>query len=284
LRQVVAEYRLLRKVIVRLYTERGDLSVDSRPKMTPLTVMNEAVDHAIGEAVDEYAAERDRVRDTFVAMLGHDLREPLHAMVFSANTLMDRADELDARTIKTAARIAAGGKRMERMIGDLLDFARGRLGGGFVIVPTHVDARAIIIQTVREIAEAHPDRVVTYAQPAAGNFEVKWDSDRIAQVVTNLVSNALVHGDDPIAVELTDRGDTVAIDVRNRGAIPPDMLPRLFDAFSLDAAPGQPRKGLGLGLYIVEQIEQAHGGDVGVESAEGTTTIRVRLPRHPPSG
>ena len=279
LRQVVAEYRLLREVILELYAERGDLSDDSRPKMTPLTVMNEAVDHAIAEAVDQYAVERDRVRDTFVAILGHDLRQPLHAMLFSANALAERADELDARTVTTVARIAANGKRMDRMIRDVLDFARGRLGGGFAIVPTPFDARDVIAQTVKEIADAYPDRTIPcVATPATGDFRVEWDSDRITQVVTNLVGNALLHGQDPVVVELTDEGAYVAIAVSNVGAIPPDVLPHLFDAFSPDAS-DKPRKGLGLGLYIVQQIARAHGGDVSAEPADGTTTIRVRLPR-----
>lgn len=275
LRQVVAEYRLLREVVMHMYRERGDLSDESRPKLIPLTVMHEAVDRAIADAVDQYAIDRDRVRDTFVAMLGHDLRDPLNTIVFSANTGRKACGELEARA---ADRIASSAARMERMIADLLDFARGRLGGGFIIVPTTFDVRALVERTVRDMADAHPDRAIHVADAVNGDFQVEWDSDRITQVISNLVSNAILHGRDPVIVEPRDEGEYVSLHVCNSGDIPPDVLPRLFDAFSAETA-DRPRKGLGLGLYIVQQIAYAHGGDVSAQSADGTTTIRVRLPR-----
>src|SRR5262245_51681424 len=144
LRQIVAEYRLLRQVIGDSYTQGGDLSADSRPKMQPLMVMHEAVDRAISEAVDQYAVERDRVRDRFIAILGHDLRDPLNAILFTANAQLAMADQLDAGSAKAAARTRTAAERMDRMIRDLLDFARGRLGGGFTVVPTQFDARVLI--------------------------------------------------------------------------------------------------------------------------------------------
>ena len=128
LRQVVAEYRLLRHVISEMYAEHGDLSADARAKMTPLIVMHETVDRAISEAVDQYAVERERVRDQFIAMLGHDLRDPLNTILFTQHGQLSRAAGLDAATIKTTTRTVNAAKRMERMIADLLDLARGRLG------------------------------------------------------------------------------------------------------------------------------------------------------------
>jgi len=278
-RQVVAEYRLLRHVIADLYTDRGDLSSDSRPKMKPLTVMHEAVDRAISEAVDQYAAERDRVRDEFIAILGHDLRDPLQAILFTANAQLARAREIDATTANAAARTATAATRMERMIADLLDFARGRLGGGFSVVPTRFDAREFINHIVHELAHAHPDRDIRFmADQASDDFNVDWDSDRIAQVLANLVGNALMHGTDPVSIRLTDNGGEVAITVGNRGEIPPDVLPHLFDPFVPDRSNGG-RNGLGLGLYIVQQIARAHGGEVRAQSSNGETTFLVRLPR-----
>jgi len=279
LRQVVAEYRLLRHVIADLYTDHGDLSPDSRPKMKPLTVMHEAVDRAISEAVDQYAAERDRVRDRFIAILGHDLRDPLQAILFTANAQLARADDVDAATVKAAARTIKAATRMERMIADLLDFARGRLGGGFAVVPTRFDARDFISHTVHELAHAHPDRDIRCVlDNASGDFSVDWDRDRVAQVAANLIGNALVHGSDPVSIQLTDEGDEIVIAVGNRGEIPPDVVPRLFDPFVSDP-PDSGRSGLGLGLYIVQQIAHAHGGEVRAESSNGTTTFLVRLPR-----
>jgi signal transduction histidine kinase len=282
LRQLIAEYRLLREVIMQMYAERGDMSAESRPKMQSLTVLNEDLDRAISEAVDHYALERDQARDKFVAILGHDLRDPLNTVVFQASALSQRTGELDANTVKAVGRIAASGKRMERMIRDLLDFARGHLGGGFTIVPTAFDARAFLASRVNEIADAHPDRDVRCVAPAVGgDFHVEWDGDRISQVITNLVHNALVHGHDPVVIEPRDEGEHVSITVRNDGEIPSDMLPRLFDAFSTDTSE-KAHGGLGLGLYIVQQIAHAHGGHVVAKSDGGATTVCVRLPRTTP--
>jgi len=279
LRQIVAEYRLLRHVITDLYAERGDVSAETRPVMMPLTVMHEAVDRAISEAVDQYAVERELVRDRFIAILGHDLRDPLNTILFTASTQLANADGLDADTIKAADRTRAAAQRMDRMIRDLLDFARGRLGGGLSVVPTRFDARAVINDAVHDIAQTHPDRDVRCTvEPGAGDFAVHWDSDRIAQVVANLVGNALVHGKDPVIVHVADEGDAVAVEVRNCGEIPGDVLPRLFDPFVSDRV-NSGRPGLGLGLYIVQQIAQAHGGRARADSSNGTTRLTVVLPR-----
>src|SRR5689334_4875906 len=113
------------------------------------------------------------------------------------------------------------------------------------------------------------------------NFHVEWDADRISQVITNRVHNALVHGHDPIVGEARDEGEHVSILVRNQGEIPRDVLPRLFDAFSSDRSE-KVNAGLGLGLYIVQQVAQAHGGEVVAESVGGITSVRVRLPRTAP--
>jgi signal transduction histidine kinase len=279
LRQVIAEYRLLREVIVQMYAERGDLSAQSRSTMKRLAVLHEQLDCAIADAVDHYALERDHARDKFVAILGHDLRDPLNTVVFQASALSQRTGDLDARTVNAVRRIAASGERMERMIRDLLDFARGHLGGRFNIVPTAFDARAFLTARVQEIADAHPDRdLQCVAASVSGDFHVEWDADRISQVITNLVHNALVHGRDPVVVEAADEGGHVSISVRNDGEIPSDALPRLFDPFSADRSE-QAHGGLGLGLYIVQQIAHAHGGEVVARSAGGATMVRVRLPR-----
>lgn len=282
LRQVIAEYRLLREVIMEMYADRSDRSAESRANIQLLTVLHEQLDRAIGEAVDHYALERDHARDKFVAILGHDLRDPLNTVMFQASALSQRTAELDTKTLNAVRRIAASGERMERMIRDLLDFARGHLGGRFTIVPTAFDARSFVASRVQEIADAHPDRdVQCVVRSVSGDFHVEWDADRISQVITNLVHNALVHGRDPIVVEPRDEGEHVSITVRNHGEIPSDVLPRLFDPFSTDRSE-QAHGGLGLGLYIVQQIAHAHGGEVVANSDGGATTVRVRLPRTTP--
>jgi signal transduction histidine kinase len=179
---------------------------------------------------------------------------------------------------------------MESMIRDLLDFARGRLGGGLPIVPEWLDAGPLVHTAVDEVAHAHPDRNIQCCGMDGGDFRVHWDGDRVAQAIANLLGNAVAHGGDPIAVELFDLGDEIAIDVRNRGAIPPSILPRLFEPFS-EPVPdrrraAQPHEGaerrrhLGLGLYIVREISVAHGGQVDAASRDGEAIFRITLPRH----
>ncbi|HEY3886087.1 MAG TPA: sensor histidine kinase [Vicinamibacterales bacterium] len=293
LRQVVAEYRTLRTVIMRLYRERGDLSIESRPKLRPMTVMNTALDLAIADAVDQYALDQGRAREMFIGMLGHDLRDPLNGIVFGAEMLYQRGDEVDVLTRKISGRIAASAKRMEGMIRDLLDFARGRLGGGFPIVPAPLDARTLIADTVSEIGQAHPDRSIECVPGTPGDFCVYWDSDRIVQAIANLVSNAVVHGSDPVEVEPKDGDEWITIEVRNRGEIAPALMPNLFAPFAqpgadrrhdgLNFGPERRRGHLGLGLYIVREIASAHGGRVIADSKDGVTTFTMVLPRNVPA-
>ncbi|MGH9407911.1 MAG: ATP-binding protein [Vicinamibacterales bacterium] len=291
LRQVVAEYRTLRTVIMRLYRERGDISSESRPKLRPLTVMNTALDMAIADAVDQYAVDQGRAREMFIGMLGHDLRDPLNGIIFGAHMLYQRGDEVDVLTQKISGRIAASAKRMEGMIRDLLDFARGRLGGGFPIVPAPLDARTLIADTVNEIGQAHPDRSIEcLIRGTPGDFCVHWDGDRIVQAIANLVSNAVVHGGDPVEVEPKDGDDWITIEVRNRGEIAPALMPNLFAPFAQPGAdrrhdgqnlgPERRRGHLGLGLYIVREIASAHGGRVTADSKDGMTTFTMVLPRN----
>jgi signal transduction histidine kinase len=297
LRQVVAEYRSLRRIIAEMYATGGVISAESRPKIRPLEVMHEAIDHAIADAVDQYAIERDRSREMFISILGHDLRDPLGNIAFGAHFLLgDVRDQLPPAAVRTLERIASASGRMERMIDDLLDFARGRLGSGLPIVPVRLDARHLIAETVRDIAHAHPARdIQCRAVSATGDFNVVWDGDRIAQALANIVGNALSHGTDPVVIEPIDNGDSITLAVQNGGEIPVHVLPRLFDPFvsaggerranDSDARGGPDRRrgNLGLGLYIVHEIAVAHRGTVTAESEGGRTTFRLKLPRRTPS-
>jgi signal transduction histidine kinase len=293
LRQVVAEYRALRRVIHRLYSEQGDMPDPVRPKMQSLQVMHAAIDAAIADAVDQFGIDRDKSREMFISMLGHDLRDPLNIMAFCARFLwQDCAGEVSPRALKAAIRISGSATRMERMIGDLLDFAHSRLVGGLPVVPVPVDARPIIADTIQEIADANPDRNIQCGvQRTSGALCVVWDSDRVMQAISNLVGNAIAHGEDPVVVDAIDRGEQVTIEVRNGGGIPPEILPRLFDPFTHTGGERRHAEGsqvcaerrrghLGLGLYIVRQIAEAHGGSVEAASSDGHTIFRFTLPRH----
>jgi signal transduction histidine kinase len=181
----------------------------------------------------------------------------------------------------TAGRILASGKRMSRMIEDMLDMARARLAGGIPLKREPADLGALLDRVVCEIQAAYPERRIEVQQ--TGNLNGNWDGERLAQVASNLLGNALQHGDESGAVQVKvdgTRADAVLITVENSGTIPPDLLPQLFDPFRGSQRQTGRAEGLGLGLYIVQQILLAHGGSVDVKSADANrTTFAVRIPR-----
>jgi two-component system, sensor histidine kinase and response regulator len=213
------------------------------------------------------------------AVLSHDLRSPLNAVLTSAVLIQRRSTEQPVKD--TAARILASGKRMSRMIEDMLDMARARLAGGIPLKREPADLGALIDRVVSEIQAAYPERRIDVQR--AGDLNGNWDGERLAQVASNLLGNALQHGDASAVVKVNvdgTRAEAVLITVENSGTIPPDLLPQLFDPFRGAQRQAGRTEGLGLGLYIVQQIVVAHGGTVDVKSAEGSQTIfAVRIPR-----
>ncbi|APR78790.1 Sensory box histidine kinase/response regulator [Minicystis rosea] len=224
-------------------------------------------------------------RERFIGILGHDLRTPLTAITFTAGSLL-RQEELDERATKGIRRIAKSADRMDRMIRDLLDFARSREGGGIPITPAPVDLGAACRHILDEVEITYPSRAVQLT--AGPGSQGRWDPDRIGQVVQNLVTNALDYSppDTPVHVDVDAAGPFVLLHVRNQGpVIPKESIGVLFDPFKRGAEGRAPHtsKGLGLGLYITHEIVRAHGGDITVTSeASSGTTFTVRLPRSPP--
>lgn len=222
--------------------------------------------------------ERDRVRDLFVGVLGHDLRNPLAAIALGAAALL-KGGTLGEKEAKGVARIARSADRMTRMIHQLLDFTRTRLGGGMPIERRTCDVNEIARQVIEEAEPAHPGR--SFQVQRASNPIGSWDRDRLSQLLSNLVRNALEHGSSeaPVGVYLHDDPTQIEIVVENRGpAIPADLVPVLFDPFRQGERRGS--GGLGLGLYIAQQIARGHGGDIDVMSSEEEgTRLSVRLPR-----
>ena len=220
----------------------------------------------------------DEAKQQFVDILSHDLRNPLGAITAAAHFMLQTGD-LPDRHVVTAGRIARSADRMSRMIADLLDFARGRMGGGIPIAPTSADLAAICRHIVEEAQGGHPDRDIRLT--TAGQTNGVWDPDRIAQVVSNLTANAVEHGPDPVAIAVDGtEEDAVVLSVANGGpAIPNDILATIFQPFSPRSTGGE-RAGLGLGLFIVREIVLAHNGTIDVESTEAAgTRFTVRLPR-----
>ncbi|MFI5197058.1 MAG: nitrogen regulation protein NR(II) [Thermoanaerobaculia bacterium] len=226
--------------------------------------------------------ESEKTRDLFLGMLGHDLRNPLNAITVSVHTLNRHASDAEQKAL---ARISSSADRMARMIDQLLDFTKSRLGGGIPIHPEDCDL-AVICRTVADEFEAiHPGCVHVSADGSLTGF---WDSSQLEEVLSNLLSNAFKYGAPGEAVTVAARhsGRSVIVDVTNRGPeIPASLLETIFDPFQrgpLEQHRGV--RGLGLGLYIAREIVRAHLGEIAVRSdaLEGTT-FSVILP-HSPAG
>jgi signal transduction histidine kinase len=280
--QMVAEYRALRASVIRLWTkEQGALSAGD---IDDLTRFNEAIDQSLAESVTRYTQDLDHSKEMFLAILGHDLRTPLGAVLMSSQFMLDTGD-LKEPNLTLTSRIAHSSTRMVHMVGALLDFTRSRLGGGIPLERADVDLAKIVCDVVAEMSAAYPTRTIELQAPDPQPGV--WDGPRLTQVMTNLVGNALEHGSAGTIVKVTTGGDDaeVWIAVYNRGpAIPADQLRSIFlpmkSAATATAAASGPSGNLGLGLYIAERIVHAHNGRIAVESSESRgTTFTVHLPR-----
>jgi len=221
-----------------------------------------------------------RLSEMFTAVLGHDLRNPLNAIVTSAYLLQRQSTEGAVK--QSAERILSSGKRMGRMIQDMLDLARARLAGGIPLRREPLDLGTLIERVVREHQTTYPARQIMWLPE--GELWGDWDADRLAQVASNLIGNALQYGLRDVPVEVRADGSDearVVLSVTNGGSIPADILPHIFDPFRGGKRETGRSEGLGLGLYIVEQLVQAHEGAIEVDSGSSSlTTFRVTLPRH----
>jgi signal transduction histidine kinase/CheY-like chemotaxis protein len=221
-----------------------------------------------------------RFSEMFVGMLGHDLRNPLSAIATAASLITRRTDA--ATITRPAARILASASRMGRMIDQLLDFTRIRLGEGIPL-----ERRTVNLRKICELVGAEFDRGDATAVHivATGDVLGNWDADRLSQLLSNLVGNALLHGagGTTVVIDGTDPR-SVTLEVRNPGAIPSAVLPLIFEPFRSGTDKKQERSsGLGLGLHISQQIVTAHGGSIAVASSEADgTTFTVSLPRGEP--
>ena len=219
-----------------------------------------------------------RLQEMFAGVLGHDLRTPLTAIVTGAQLLQHKAEDEGVQRI--AGRMLSSGNRMARMIDDLLDLTRARLAGGIPVARRATELGPLISRTVQEQRIAFPDRAIELSQD--GDLKGEWDPDRIAQVASNLISNALRHGADtePVRVCVDGRArDTVTLTVINAGSIAEELIPHLFDPFRGGERKFERQEGLGLGLYIARQIVHAHDGSVDVKSEHPRVVFTVSIPR-----
>jgi two-component system, sensor histidine kinase and response regulator len=217
-----------------------------------------------------------RMNEMFIAILSHDLRNPLNAVLTGAEVLLRTSDEENTR--KIAERIRASGQRMGGLVNDVLDMARSRVGGGIVLNKERLDLGELV---QRLVAEHHREGGITVE--LRGDLGGEWDPGRVAQAISNLLGNAAQHGDpdSPIAVRADgSAADSVSLSVSNGGAIPASIQSRLFDPFRGRENRVSPESGLGLGLYIVKQIALAHDGSVRLDASEPErTSFVLELPR-----
>lgn len=218
-------------------------------------------------------------RDLFLGMLAHDLRSPLSAIILTAMSELRRTNDGDEHA--RWRRVLRCAERMQRMTADLLDYARARIGSGMPVFPEKVDLAQLADEAAQEVEESHPGCHVRIE--VQGDVRGEWDSARIAQVLVNLLCNACQHATcrAPVQLRLARRGDSVRIDVVNRGEpIPESEMSALFEPFARERGARSRRESVGLGLFIVSEIVTAHGGEVmAFNSPEaGTVSFVVQLP------
>lgn len=279
--EMVSEYRALRASVIRLWTRANGTLTGAA--LEDLMRFNEAIDQALAESITRYTTDLDRSKDMFVAILGHDLRSPISAVLMASQFMLDTGELVEPHLTLTT-RIARSAGRMNQMVGDLLDFTRSRLGGGVPIVRAPMDLGRETMSAVEEMNLANPDCLIELDM--SGDLSGAWDKARIGQVLANLLGNAVQHGTarTQITVSLHGGADDVTLRVHNRSpVIDPSELPGIFSPFKrlrVGEAPAVPTGSLGLGLYIAERIVTAHGGSIAVRSTEADgTTFTVQLPR-----
>lgn len=287
---VVSEYRALRASVLRLW--RKSLPQPDLNDIDDLTRFNESLDQSLARGVASYSKRVDDSRQMFLAILGHDLRNPL-STIRTAAYLVSLNSE-DTATANAVSLINTSTDSMVKLISDLIDFSSGSLGRAMPLHREPVDMERLCLEVVESYRITHPHRELRFH--SEGDVDGVWDAGRIRQVVSNLMGNALQHGapDGPIVLSATSTSasssasaaeDSVVLSVRNEGSpIPPDLLPTLFDPLkryaTRDSAADRTPGSIGLGLYIVREIVAANGGTVSVAStAEEGTAFTVRIPR-----
>ncbi|MDC0717334.1 sensor histidine kinase [Nannocystis bainbridge] len=291
LRTLVIEYDLLREVLLDV-VEASGLPL----RIADVRALCAAFAVGIAEAVDQFfceherdleagAAERERASEferQLIAIVSHDLRSPLAAILLAAEAAARRG-AVEQRTERLLLRIQTGAQRATRLINDLLDYTHERKSGRIPVRPQVVSLRVLVREAIDEVAAMFPERIIEYA--CEDPIEARVDPDRIAQVLSNLLTNALKFSPAGTVVRVTTRvdvdGDVVVIEVHNWGPpIPPDRRGSIFEAFHCGDPSLPTRASLGLGLHISRQIVLAHGGTIDVcSSAERGTTFTCTLPR-----
>lgn len=282
--ELVAEYRALRAIVLRLWQAR--MKNADEFGMQDMVRFNEAIDQLLTESLARFSAMIRDSQNVFLAILGHDVRNPLGAISMGTQLILQDTN-LPPRHLKVATQVLHSTQRVTDIVADLLDYSTSHLGGGIPVTLAEYDLSAECRSVVQEMRLFHPERKFTL--DIEDNLTVLWDRARISQAVSNLMANAVQHGEfaSPIWVTISHQQDDIVMVIQNEGeVIPPAKLRTMFDpgkSFVMKTTSersASQTSNLGLGLYITHEIVLAHGGEIWVTSTEREgTTVKVRIPR-----
>ena len=283
--QLTSEYRALRATVLRLWTPH--MPPHDAETARDMIRFNEAIDQALAESVVTYSENADRTRDTFLAILGHDLRSPLFTLALAADYLT-RASIGTTETRQMGARVARSTSNMTAMINDLLEYARSQLGGRIPLTLQQASLLSICQAALDDVRAGHPG--CPFKLEGSGDLTGLFDAPRLQQVFSNLLNNAVQYrsATHPVTIMAQGDADTVTVNVCNFGPIiPAESLQAIFDPMVQLAdeerrTKGAPSSSMGLGLFIAREITEAHGGTITVKSSEQSGTVfTLTLPRAP---
>jgi signal transduction histidine kinase len=281
--QVVSEYRALRASVLKLWAAQAmeGLATDAMDIMR----FNEAIDQAVAESVARYAQMVSKSQHLFLAILGHDLRNPLSTTLMASRFIMEGA-EIHDKYATAATRIHNAGRRMNALVNDLLDYTRTNLGSNLPVILKELNLQELCRQAIEEQELAHPE--CKFELIAQGDCDGRWDDNRLAQVLSNLLGNAAQYGTrgEKIILRLLPSASEIALSIENMGGvIPAEKINTVFEPMvrlAGDDSAETNGTGLGIGLYIAREIVRAHEGTISVQSSEEAGTVfTIRLPRHP---
>ena len=276
--QMLSELRALRASVLRLWAKAKEQYAST--DLGDMTRFNEAIDQIIAESVMRYSQDIGESKERFLAILGHDLRNPIGAISMSAAFMLETG-ELPEPHRTLVSRIDKSARRMGDMVKDLLDFTQTRFGNSIPISRENMDAARMVRDVAAEVTSRYPNTSINV--DATNEVRGDWDCSRLTQALTNLVTNAVQHGAEKsrIKIEARSTDKEAVISVQNMGPVIREVdMPQLFKP-GTSAATGDHKDGhLGLGLYIVERIVAAHAGSIGVVSNDTEGTIfTIRLPK-----
>jgi signal transduction histidine kinase len=283
---LISEYRAMRASVLRLWMPQ--IKQVTEETSNDMLRFNEAIDQALAESARTFMEHTTRARETFLAILGHDLRSPLAAMSMAGDYLTMAGVGTDS-TLDVGERVKRSAATMNQMVNDLLEYARTQLGGKMPIALSQANMKNICQAALHDASAAHPE--CPFKLDSTGDVTGSFDIVRLQQVVTNLLNNAAQYRgqERPVTVLVQGTPETVTVQVSNFGpAIPQESLQAIFNPMvqlsGQEGQPGRPPTSLGLGLFIAREITETHSGKISVASSEGTGTVfTVEVPREQPA-